>query len=65
MKNQIEIKTDPAGTKYWYQNDQLHRTDGPAVEYPNGTKRYWINGKELTQLEAFVLIKAKCNEKSN
>jgi hypothetical protein len=21
------------GTKYWYQNDQPHRTDGPAVEY--------------------------------
>jgi hypothetical protein len=111
MTDKTEIKINSAGTKRWYQNDKLHRVDGPAVEYPNGTKywyqngtlqrtdgpaveyanglkewyqtglrhrtdgpaieksdgrkEYWINGKELTQLEAFVLIKAKCNEKSN
>ena len=24
---------------------QLHRIDGPAVEYKDGTKEWWINGK--------------------
>ena len=30
-----------------YRNDlgQLHRTDGPAVEYTNGSKEWYINGK--------------------
>ncbi len=30
-----------------YHNDkeQLHRLDGPAIEYKNGTKKWIINGK--------------------
>jgi hypothetical protein len=32
-------------TKRWYKNDQLHREDGPAVEYPNGSKCWYKNGK--------------------
>jgi hypothetical protein len=26
-------------------NGQRHRTDGPAIEYPNGSKSWWVNGK--------------------
>jgi len=33
------------GSKLWYLNDQLHRTDGPAVLLSNGTKEWWINGQ--------------------
>jgi len=35
---------DEYGTK-WYYNEQgqLHRTDGPAVEYANGDKSWWVN----------------------
>ena len=34
------------GVKKWLNNNgQLHRTDGPAVIYPDGTKEYWINGQ--------------------
>ena len=33
------------GTKQWYnEHDQLHRTDGPAIIYPNGTQYWYING---------------------
>ena len=30
-----------------YRNDkgQYHRLDGPAIEYINGDKSWWINGK--------------------
>ena len=29
--------------KDWYRNDQLHREDGPAVEYANGDKLWYRN----------------------
>jgi hypothetical protein len=33
-----------AGTKTWRnQEGQLYRTDGPAVEYADGTKRWYLN----------------------
>ena len=29
----------------WFNADnQLHRVDGPAVEYPDGTNRWYLNG---------------------
>ena len=31
--------------KYWYQNDECHREDGSAVEYANGYKSWYHNGK--------------------
>jgi hypothetical protein len=29
----------------WWQNGQHHRTNGPAIEYANGTKHWVQNGK--------------------
>ena len=28
----------------WYLNGELHREDGPAVEYANGNRRWYLNG---------------------
>jgi hypothetical protein len=42
----IHIDTD--GDKYYYKDKamtMLHRTDGPAVEYTNGYKAWWVDGK--------------------
>ena len=36
--------TSSRGSKRWYQNNQLHRTDGPAVEYAEGDKFWYHNG---------------------
>jgi len=33
------------GIKSWYLNGELHREDGPAVEYPDGIKLWYINGE--------------------
>ena len=33
------------GDKYWYKNGELHREDGPAIEYGNGYKEWYINGE--------------------
>ena len=49
MKNGLE--TNSYGTKAWYQNDQLHRTDGPAIEDANGTKWWYIDGINYTEKE--------------
>jgi len=34
------IKFFPDGSKEWWQDNQLHRLDGPAIEYASGAK-YW------------------------
>ena len=37
---------DKEGTIRYKNNwGELHREDGPAVEYTNGFKEWWINGK--------------------
>ena len=33
------------GTKIWLLNGELHREDGPAVEYYDGTKEWYLDGK--------------------
>ena len=46
-----EVKVYSNGTKYWYLNDKLHREDGPAIEWAGGDKRWYLDGKELTEAE--------------
>ena len=43
--NKPECKTYPNGDKWWYLNGDLHREDGPALEYASGTKEWYLNGK--------------------
>ena len=38
-------KTYANGDKYCYLNGNLHRTDGPALEFINGHKAWYLNGK--------------------
>lgn len=33
------------GTREWYQNDKLHRLDGPAIEFADGTRYWYQNGQ--------------------
>jgi hypothetical protein len=42
MRNRMII--DDRGNKFWYQNDLLHRTDGPAIEFASGAKSWYHNG---------------------
>jgi hypothetical protein len=43
MRNGLHISAN--GTKEWYLNGQLHRTDGPAMEWADGDKEWWLNGQ--------------------
>ena len=40
---------DSLGTVSCYKNGKLHREDGPAIEYANGSKEWWLNGVEYTE----------------
>jgi hypothetical protein len=59
--NNNYVLTIPDGSKYHKQNGVNHRLDGPAVEYPDGTKLYYIRGikysfeewNRLRKLEVF------------
>jgi len=33
------------GDRFWFLNGELHREDGPAVEYVSGTKHWYLNGE--------------------
>jgi len=36
--------------KKWYLNGKLHREDGPAIEFSNGNKEWWLNDETLYKL---------------
>lgn len=42
-----------AGDKFWYQNGQRHRVDGPAVEWSDGICSWYIHGQKYHNLETY------------
>ena len=43
--SQPEMVIGPDGSKRWYLNDNLHREDGPAVEWSSGSKSWYLHHK--------------------
>jgi hypothetical protein len=40
-----ELTINENGNKEWtLPNGKLHREDGPAIEYCDGSKEWWVNG---------------------
>ena len=45
------------GSREWRnQKGQLHRLDGPACEYANGEKCWYINGIQYTEEEFNLML---------
>jgi len=42
---EYQVRVFANGNKYWHQNGQLHREDGPAIECTSGYKAWHQNGK--------------------
>ena len=64
MKEQF-IHIDSSGNKFYYKDKAMtifHREDGPAIEFADGTKLWFIDGKELSE-EKFNARKNSCNGK--
>ena len=47
MKN--GLIEDNLGNKRWYVNDKLHRTDGPAIEFADGDKFWYLNDNDVPE----------------
>lgn len=45
FENQPVIEIGHQGEKRWTLNGQLHREDGPAIEWKDGTKEWYLNGQ--------------------
>ena len=48
---EYKVTVSPNGTQHWWLNGNLHREDGPAVVWSDGTKSWSLNGKELSEEE--------------
>jgi len=42
----------------FYKGYLIHRDDGPAIEYSNGDKCWYLNGKKYTKNEYWEIINA-------
>jgi len=55
-----KVTVDENKNIHWYNDeDQLHRLDGPAVEWPDGDKEWYVDGKKMTEKEFNEYIKPK------
>jgi len=45
MENKSTCEIDNDGAKRWYLNGELHREDGPAIEFADDGKQWCINGE--------------------
>ena len=50
---------DPLKVQRWLVNGKLHRTEGPALEYADGSKYWYLNGEETTEKQVMRLKKLK------
>jgi len=52
LKGEIgPVIIDNNNTQAWFKTYKMHRLDGPARIYADGSKDYFINGKELNTEE--------------
>jgi len=45
------VEVPPDGTRVWRADGRLHRTDGPAIEYTDGTREWWVDGHGSTRAD--------------
>jgi len=58
MKQEQYIYINQYGDKRYYKDREmtmLHRLDGPAIEYADGDKFWYVDGKPLTEKQFFAL----------
>lgn len=44
---------------YYNDSKQRHNENGPAVEYYDGDKEWWINGKQISKQEFILRTRQK------
>jgi hypothetical protein len=62
MQEQVyTVKVTADKTEWFNENDQLHRIDGPAVEYADGDK-YWYQNGQLHRIDGPAIEYANGNK---
>ena len=46
-----KVTVDKDGTNWYNEQGQRHNEHGPAIEWANGTKWWYLNGQQLTEAE--------------
>lgn len=60
---EYKVKVYKDKTEWYNFNNQLHRLEGPAVEYFDGEKYWYINGEKLTKNEFYKRINSSYSGK--
>jgi hypothetical protein len=56
--SESKFRINRYGTKRWYNEEgKYHRIDGPAIEWSDGYKEWWVNGVRYTEEEFNELVK--------
>ena len=56
----LTLTVDQWGNRiYRNSHGQLHRQHGPAIEWADGTRRWYLNGEYLTEREFHERIKRR------
>jgi hypothetical protein len=63
LSNGGELFESYHGNSFYYLNGKMHREDGPAVEYANGNKCWYLNDERILcttqkQFERLMRLKA-------
>jgi hypothetical protein len=53
VKDQPKMTLHADGTKEWLLNNKHHRIDGPAIEWPNGDKLWFFDGRVVKWRDLF------------
>lgn len=57
LNNNRSVHMQKNGAMIWWQGQQIHREDGPAVECTNGNKSYYLNDNWLSPKEYKKAVK--------
>jgi protein associated with RNAse G/E len=60
---EYQVKVYNHKTEWFNLNGLRHREDGPAIEWANGTKFWYLNGQYLTEAEFNQRAKPTCSGK--
>ena len=59
---EYKVKVYSTHTEWFNLEGKLHRENGPAIEFANGDKSWWINGKNYSEKEFNDYIESKKNK---
>ena len=56
MVNLVKLVISYQGCKCWYSFYSCHRTNGPAVIYPDGTVEWYLDGRRISEYEHMMIM---------